>query len=89
MERHSSPNRTWRNIVVTVSVLSRVILSLLTKKNPARREFVFLEIIIVSSFLMKFIKLKIRKAPKGCQNPSGAKTLAPSGYSFSYVTPEG
>ncbi len=34
------------------------------KENPARREFVFLEIITVSSFLMKFIKLKMRKAPK-------------------------
>jgi hypothetical protein len=38
--------------------------------------------------IMKCIKLKIRKAPKGFQNPFGASVLAPSRYVFAYVTPQ-
>jgi hypothetical protein len=38
-------------------------------KIPKRTHIDFFVTMVVSSFLMKFIKLKIRKAPKGFQNP--------------------
>jgi len=57
--------------------------------NPVRMEIIFLEAIIVFSLFMKYIKLKIRKAPKGFQNPSGAYVVIPFRYALSYITPQG